>query len=101
VTGPDPVADELRRMLARITGDEAAASLGEHTPLLRDGLGLDSLRATVLLAEIRRTFGVDVAGADLNLDSLTTFGTLAAYVAAARRPARPAGSGDQPPAATG
>jgi hypothetical protein len=35
----------------------------------------------LLLREIQRRFGVDVAGEDLNLDSLATLGTLASFVA--------------------
>ena len=38
------------------------------------------------LREIQRRFGVDVAGEDLNLDSLATLGTLAAFVAQRARP---------------
>jgi hypothetical protein len=35
----------------------------------------------LLLREIQRRFGVDVAAEDLNLDSLATLGTLALFVA--------------------
>jgi acyl carrier protein len=49
-------------------------------------VGLDSLTGTLLLREIQRRFGVDVAGEDLNLDSLATLGTLAAFVAERARP---------------
>ena len=53
-------------------------------------MGLDSLTGTLLLREIQQRFGVDVAGEDLNLDSLATLGTLAAFVAQRARPgARP------------
>jgi len=80
------VAGELRRILAEITGDDGALAAPPGTPLLRDGIGLDSVGGTVLLAEVYRRFGIDVAGEDLNLDSLATIGTLAAFVAE-RRPA--------------
>jgi len=75
------VAGELRRILAEITGDEAALAAPPDTPLLRDGIGLDSVGGTVLLAEVYRRFGVDVAGEDLNLDSMATIGTLIAFIA--------------------
>ena len=37
----------------------------------------------MLLAEVQRVFGVDVAGTDLNLDSLASIGALADYIEAA------------------
>ena len=45
-------------------------------------LSLDSLTGTLLLREVQRRFGVDVAGTDLNLDALATLGTLASFIAA-------------------
>lgn len=73
---------EIRQLLAELTGDDRPLTAPPDTPLLRDGLGLDSLSATMLLTEITRRYGVDIAGEDLNLDSLASIGTLAAYVAA-------------------
>jgi acyl carrier protein len=43
-------------------------------------VGLDSLTGTLLLRQVRHTFGVDVAAEDLNLDSLATLGTLVTFV---------------------
>jgi acyl carrier protein len=82
VTGgetPD-VIGELREILARATGREELLGLSEQTPLFGDGVGLDSLTGTLLLREVHRRFGVDVAGEDLNLDALATLGTLAAFI---------------------
>jgi len=73
---------EIRQLLAEITGDQAPLRAPPDTPLLRDGLGLDSLGGTMLLTEIKRRYGVDVADEDLNLDSLASIGALAAYVSA-------------------
>ncbi len=73
---------DLRRLLADLTGDLAALGAPPDTPLLRDGLGLDSLCGMILLTEIKRRYGVDIADEDLNLDSLASIGTLAAYVSA-------------------
>jgi len=73
---------EIRQLLAEITNDEAPLRAPPDTPLLRDGIGLDSLGGTMLLTEIKRRYGVDVADEDLNLDSLASIGTLAAYVSA-------------------
>jgi acyl carrier protein len=75
------VAGELRDILARATGREELRGIGDELPLFGPGVGLDSLTGTLLLREVRRRFGVDVAGEDLNLDALATLGTLAAFIA--------------------
>jgi acyl carrier protein len=75
------VAGQLRQILAEITGTSEPLGASSQTPLLRDGIGLDSLRGTLLLRQVRDRFGVDVADEDLNLDSLATLGTLAAFIA--------------------
>ena len=43
---------------------------------------LDSLTGTLLLRQVQRRYGVDVAAEDLSLDSLETLGTLAAFITA-------------------
>ncbi len=73
---------ELRKLLAGVTGDSRPLGAPPETPLLRDGLGLDSLGGAILLTEIKRRYGVDIADEDLNLDSLASIGTLAAYLSA-------------------
>jgi acyl carrier protein len=84
---PDPagpasqVIGELREILASITGRDELAGLPAGAPLFGDAVALDSLTGTLLLREVQRRFGVDVAGTDLNLDALATLGTLAAFVA--------------------
>lgn len=75
------VADQLRQILAALTGKASALGASTQTPLLRDGIGLDSLGGAMLLTEVHSQFGVDVADEDLNLDSLATLGTLAAFIA--------------------
>ncbi len=80
--GPDgAIAAELREILARITGRAELAGLPAGAPLFGDAVALDSLTGTLLLREVQRRFGVDVAGTDLNLDALATLGTLAAFIA--------------------
>jgi acyl carrier protein len=76
------LAGEIRQLLAELTGDARPLKAPPDTALLRDGIGLDSLGGTVLLTEIERRYGVDVAAEDLNLDCLASIGTLADYVAA-------------------
>ncbi len=73
---------ELRKLLAGVTGDSRPLDAPPETPLLRDGLGLDSLGGAILLTEIKRRYGVDIADEDLNLDSLASIGTRAAYLSA-------------------
>jgi len=76
------LTSEIRQLLAELTGDARPLEAPADTALLRAGIGLDSLGGTVLLTEIERRYGVDVAGEDLNLDSLASIGALADYVAA-------------------
>ena len=58
-----------------------AAAGQQDAPLFGAGVSLDSLTGTLLLREVQRRFGVDVAGTDLNLDALATLGTLASFIA--------------------
>ncbi len=81
-TGQASVEAELRALLAELTGDARPLTAPSGTPLLRDGIGLDSLGGTMLLTLVHRRFGIDVPGEDLNLDSLATIGTLVAFIAA-------------------
>jgi acyl carrier protein len=74
------IADELREMLAAVTGRPELAASPLDTPLFGAGVGLDSLTGTLLLRQVRQRFGVDVAAEDLNLDALATLGTLTAFV---------------------
>jgi len=74
------VADELRQILADVTGNPALLGISPQAALFGAGVGLDSLAGTLLLRRVRHRFGVDVAGEDLNLDSLATLGTLAAFI---------------------
>jgi acyl carrier protein len=78
--GGAEILAELREILAEATGRADLASVGEQVPLFGPGVGLDSLTGTLLLREVHRRFGVDVAGEDLNLDALATLGTLAAFL---------------------
>jgi acyl carrier protein len=72
------LTDELRQILADVTGNPEVLGISPATPLF--GAGLDSLAGTLLLRRVWHQFGVDVAGEDLNLDSLATLGTLAAFI---------------------
>jgi acyl carrier protein len=80
----DSITDELRTILAEVTGRADLLSVPAQTTLFGTGVGLDSLAGTLLLRQVQRRYGVDVAAEDLNLDSLQTLGTLAAFIAARR-----------------
>jgi acyl carrier protein len=75
------VTSQLRELLAEVTGRSDLADIRPETPLLKAGVGLDSLGGTLLLRQVQRRYGVDVAAEDLSLDALETLGTLAAFVA--------------------
>lgn len=76
----------VRRVLAEVVGEDAAADLPDDTPLLAGGLGLDSATVVRLLGAVRRETGVDVADEDLDLACLATIGTLADFVAVRAAP---------------
>ena len=71
----------LRMMLAELTGRDELLSAEPETALFGAGVGLDSLAGTLLLRQVQRRWGVDVAAEDLNLDALATLSTLAAFIA--------------------
>jgi len=76
------VADELRTILVEVTGRDELRDIPVDTPLFGAGVGLDSLAGTLLLRQVKRRYGVDVAAEDLNLDALATLGTLADFLVA-------------------
>lgn len=78
----EQVAGELRDLLAEVTGRDELRAIPLTTALFGGGVGLDSLAGTLLLRQVQRRYGVDIAVEDLNLDSLETLGTLAAFIAA-------------------
>jgi acyl carrier protein len=75
------IAGEIRDFLAGLTGRPELGGIPADAPLFGDAVGLDSLTGTLLLREVHRRYGVDVAADDLNLDALATLGTLASFVA--------------------
>jgi len=83
-----PITDDLRAFLASATGRDELLHIPPTAALFGAPVGLDSLTGTLLLREVQRRFGVDVAAEDLNLDSLATLGTLATFVAERAGPGR-------------
>ena len=73
---------ELAQLLAEVTGHPELASLPADAALFGGEAGLDSLAGTLLLRQVRRRYGVDVAAEDLNLDALESLGALAAFIGA-------------------
>ena len=85
------ITEELRQILASVSGRPELAGVAADLPLFGPGIGLDSLAGTLLLREVHRRYGVDVAAEDLNLDALASLATLAAFIQA--RPAAPESRG--------
>jgi len=75
------IAAEIRQMLAEVTGRPELTGVPLQTLLFSGGVGLDSLGGTLLLRQVQRRYGVDVAAEDLNLDSLESLATLTAFIA--------------------
>jgi acyl carrier protein len=73
---------ELAQLLAEVTGHPELAALPPDVPLFGREAGLDSLSGTMLLRQVHRRYGVDVAADDVNLDALANLGTLAAFIKA-------------------
>jgi acyl carrier protein len=78
------LAGELRDLLASLAGRPELRSADTSLPLFGDGIGLDSLTGTLLLREVHRRYGVDVAAEDLNLDALASLASLASFIGARR-----------------
>ena len=78
----DAVVAELRQILVSISARTELAEVSADIPLFGSGVGLDSLTGTMLLRQVQRRYGVDVAAEDLNLDALESLSTLAAFIAA-------------------
>ena len=78
------LADELRELLAALAGRPELLQADPDLPLFGAGIGLDSLTGTLLLREVHRRYGVDVAAEDLNLDALASLGSLASFIEARR-----------------
>lgn len=81
MTADQDILDELRQMIAAVTGRDELLGISEQTPLFGAGVGLDSLAGTLLLRRVHRRYGIDVAAEDLNLDALDTLGSLADFIA--------------------
>jgi len=92
---------ELREILAQATGREDLLGVSEQAALFGPCVGLDSLTGTLLLREVRRRFGVDVAGEDLNLDALATLAALAAFIGERSPAPGPGGTADPGPPGPG
>jgi acyl carrier protein len=81
VTTEQDILAGLREILVTVTGRQDLATVAADARLFGAGVGLDSLAGTLLLRQVQRRYGVDVAAEDLNLDALETLGTLVAFIA--------------------
>lgn len=73
--------EELRSLLAEVTGRPDLRELAADAPLLHGPSALDSMTGVRLLRAVHDRYGVDVAAEDLNLDALASLDALAAFVA--------------------
>ena len=73
--------DEIVAEALGLSADEVAA-LPEDTPFFGPPLELGSLSGARMLRRIHEQLGVDVAGEDLALESLTSLGHLRRFVGA-------------------
>jgi acyl carrier protein len=78
----DKVEQEVRIALAEVLDlDQAVvAELPLGTPLFDPPLGLGSLAGARLLALLKERSGVDIAALDWALESLSSIGSLAAFI---------------------
>lgn len=74
------LAGELRELLAELARRPELRTADLDLPLFGAGIGLDSLTGTLLLREVHRRYGVDVAAEDLNLDALASLASLASFI---------------------
>ena len=74
------LAGELRELLAELARRPELRTADIGLPLFGAGIGLDSLTGTLLLREVHRRYGVDVAAEDLNLDALASLASLASFI---------------------
>jgi len=79
------LAGELRELLAELAGRPELRTADLDLPLFGAGIGLGSLTGTLLLREVHRRYGVDVAAEDLNLDALASLASLASFIETRRR----------------
>jgi len=60
--------------------DLKGKSLTSETPLLDEGLNLDSVNVLELISLIEEAFGVTIRDEDMSAELIGTIGSLAAYV---------------------
>lgn len=80
----DDVRTRVLDLLAEASGVARAdlAGLPDETPLFGAPIGLGSRSGAQLLQAVHEATGVDVAGEDLALESLTSIGALVGFVEA-------------------
>jgi len=76
------VEERIRRiLLARLEVDPSVvAASASDTPLLGRGIGLDSIEALALVAELEEEFAIRVEDEELRLELFESLRTLAQYV---------------------
>jgi len=76
------IAEQVKQLLAtrlQVRADRVAAA-GPDTPLLGEGIALDSVEAVALVCAVEEEFGIRIADEDLTADLFRTLGTFAEHV---------------------
>ena len=86
-TAPPTVEARLKQVLrTRVNARPALVDAATAaTPLLGQGVGLDSVEAVTLACAVEEEFGIRIPDEDLTLGLFETFGALCSYVAGAGR----------------
>ena len=76
--------DEVEQQIARILEGgivtDAGGPLTADTPLVEEGLNLDSINLLELLVRVEDAFGITIEDEDISAELFTTLGSLAACV---------------------
>lgn len=80
VSGDPALLERLAALVRRSIDRASSSEVGAHTPLLGDGVGLDSLDVLRLINEIEEEFGLTIDEGVLKLEHLSDVSSLAAFV---------------------
>lgn len=80
-TNADVLATVQQIIVASVRPNLGAAQLSAGTPLIKEGLGLDSAAAVELIMALEEEFDIEIDEDDVSIEVLATVGTLADFIA--------------------
>ena len=80
-TNADVLATVQQIIVAGVRPNLDVAQLSAGTPLIKEGLGLDSAAAVELLMALEEEFDIEIDEDDVSIEVLATVGTLADFIA--------------------